>query len=106
MHWPPSHKDGDGELTKHEFITGMRRLIFSNDFQRQCLVGLSIAQQKRKMFELRLEMEGAFIKVTDKLDALLAHASGQTPPITEVPLSQQPLPPSDPAPHTQTLREI
>merc|ERR1712139_492354 len=36
-------KDGDGELTKAEFGQGMRRIIFSNDFQRQCLLQLSVA---------------------------------------------------------------
>jgi len=44
-------KDGDGELTKAEFFVGMKRLIFSNDFQRQCLLLLCMAQQKRKLFE-------------------------------------------------------
>merc|ERR1719253_1698114 len=48
-------KDGDGELTKGEFGQGMKRLIFSNDFQRTTLLMLAIAQSKRKLYEMRLE---------------------------------------------------
>jgi len=72
-------KDGDGELSKAEFFTGMRRLIFSNDFHRQCLLSLSISQQKRKLFETRLEMDESFVLVNRKLDALLENAG--IPPI-------------------------
>merc|ERR1719326_1105797 len=60
-------KDGDGELTKNEFYTGMRRMIFSNDFQRQALMALAIAQQKRKLFEVRQSMDENFTLVHKKL---------------------------------------
>merc|ERR1719375_2069125 len=50
-------KDGDGELTKGEFGQGMKRLIFSNDFQRQCLLQLAVAQQKRKLNQLKIDLE-------------------------------------------------
>ena len=33
----------------------MKRLIFSNDFQRTTLLMLAIAQSKRKLYEMRLE---------------------------------------------------
>jgi len=49
-------KDGDGELTKAEFHQGMKRLIFSNDFQRQCLLQLAVAQQKRRLHSLSVDV--------------------------------------------------
>jgi voltage-gated sodium channel len=63
-------KDGDGELTKAEFAQGMKRLIFCNDFHRQCLLALSVAQQKRKLFELREEMVSMMDDLTEKIDAV------------------------------------
>jgi len=72
-------QDGDGELTKMEFFVGMRRLIFSNDLQRQCLLSLSMAQSKRKLWELRVEMEDRFTSVSSKLDSLLANAGVAQP---------------------------
>jgi len=60
-------KDGDGELTKFEFGQGMRRLIFCNDFQRQCLLMLAVAQQKRKLYEMRNQIEEEFGKIDDHM---------------------------------------
>lgn len=63
-------KDGDGELTKSEFQQGMRRLIFSNDFQRQCLMMLAVAQQKRKLCSLRSWLETEFENFGKKFEAM------------------------------------
>jgi len=63
-------KDGDGELTKFEFGQGMKRLIFSNDFQRQCLLQLAMAQQKRKMHEFRLSVEEELASLKQAMDQL------------------------------------
>jgi len=62
-------KDGDGSLTKFEFGQGMRRLIFSNDFQRQCLMMLAVAQQKRKLFDVRSEIIEKLEEVEQGLNA-------------------------------------
>jgi len=75
-------KDGDGELDKVEFFTGMHRLVFSNDFHRQCLMSLAIAQQKRKLFELKLEMEDSFKEVNAKLDILVGRRAA--PPAASI----------------------
>lgn len=50
-------KDGDGELSKAEFAQGMRRLIWCDDFQRQCLLMLAIAQVKRKNYDMKVDFE-------------------------------------------------
>jgi len=89
-------KDGDGALTKLEFFTGMRRLIFSNEFQRQCLVSLSSAQIKRKLFEVKSELEDGFKGLTSRLDTLLENA-GKAPPD---------IPPTDPPPACPSWSKI
>jgi len=53
-------KDGDGELSKSEFYIGMKRLIFSNEFQSQCLIMLAIAQSKRRVTDFRYMAEENF----------------------------------------------
>jgi hypothetical protein len=59
-------KDGDGELSAAEFFVGMRRLVFSNDFQRECVLVHAVQQVKRKIFEMREEMHEEFEKVTKR----------------------------------------
>merc|ERR1711971_150646 len=34
--------DGSGSLSKHEFVSGLLRLIFSNDWQQRCLRSMEI----------------------------------------------------------------
>jgi voltage-gated sodium channel len=63
-------KDGDGELTKGEFSQGMKRLIFSNDFQRQCLLMLAVAQQKRKLYEVKVGIDEEVGILKEKIDRL------------------------------------
>jgi hypothetical protein len=82
-------KDGDGELSKFEFQQGMRRLIFSNEFQRQCLLSLAIAQQKRKMCVLKQDMSEGFRKINDKLIDL-PHIFAEIIKTGEVPSSYSP----------------
>merc|ERR1719468_1380259 len=36
-------RDASGSITEQEFVEGMGRLIFSNEFQRSCMVQSSIA---------------------------------------------------------------
>jgi len=63
-------KDGDGELTKGEFQQGMKRMIFSNDFQRQCLLSLGVAQTKRKLYQMKQDLADEFTNIHDKIDKL------------------------------------
>jgi hypothetical protein len=63
-------KDGDGELDKSEFAMGMRRLIWCNDFQRQCLLLLAVAQQKRKLYETKSELTAIMQNIGKKVDAM------------------------------------
>jgi len=49
--------DGSGCLTIHEFIGGMFQLIFSNDFQRDCLLQLSNGQLKTQVRLLSEEIQ-------------------------------------------------
>lgn len=53
-------KDGDGELTEEEFADGMYDLVYSNDFQRQCILLRSLANAKRNLHEFRSEVTREF----------------------------------------------
>lgn len=64
-------KDGDGELSAAEFFIGMRRLVFSNDFQRECIQMHAVQQVKRKIFEVREEMQENSEQMTKRLIKLL-----------------------------------
>jgi hypothetical protein len=48
----------------------MKRLIFSNDFQRQCLLQLAVAQSKRKLMEFRFAMDDEMASVKQQLNDL------------------------------------
>lgn len=49
-------KTGGGMVSKASFLEGMFQLIFCNDFQRQCLSQLSMAQIRRSVFELGTDL--------------------------------------------------
>jgi len=66
-------KDGDGELSKSEFFVSMKRLIFSGEFQRECVLLLAVSQSKRKMYAMKHEMEERF----DKLSLNMENAFGK-----------------------------
>lgn len=53
-------KDGDGELTEEEFADGMYDLVYSNDFQRQCILLRSLANAKRNLHDFRTEVKREF----------------------------------------------
>merc|ERR1711865_1151597 len=53
--------EGDGEITRKTFLTGMQRLIFSNEFQKACLHLLAASEVQamqrnlHKMHEVSVE---------------------------------------------------
>jgi len=48
--------NGNGQITRNEFIGGMFRLIYSNDFQRQCISRLSEASMRQYIGSIRQEI--------------------------------------------------
>mmetsp|Transcript_25878 Transcript_25878/g.59719 ORF Transcript_25878/g.59719 Transcript_25878/m.59719 type:complete len:575 (+) Transcript_25878:170-1894(+) len=46
-------RDGDGKVTKEEFKEGMHRLVYSNDFHRQCLLQLYAAEASSRLHSMR-----------------------------------------------------
>mmetsp|Transcript_56394 Transcript_56394/g.104339 ORF Transcript_56394/g.104339 Transcript_56394/m.104339 type:complete len:587 (+) Transcript_56394:167-1927(+) len=46
-------RDGDGKVTKEEFREGMHRLVYSNDFHRQCLLQLYAAEASSRLHSMR-----------------------------------------------------
>merc|ERR1711862_792395 len=46
--------DGNGWVSRKEFLSGMKRLLYSNSFQRDCLFMLNMGQIKTQVF---LQME-------------------------------------------------
>jgi hypothetical protein len=63
----------DHKLTKEEFINGMFRLTYSNDFQRLCIVQLAIAQTKEMIAQVCGEMRGSFSSIARDIAALHCH---------------------------------
>lgn len=63
-------KDGDCNMSKQEFDGSVRTLLASNDFQRHCLLMLSVAEHKRKLFEFRCGLDEQFEYMNSKIDSL------------------------------------
>lgn len=58
-------KDATNNINHEEFVQGMKRLIFSNDFQRSCMTQASIA-------DVLFEVKRAEERIKDQLKELLA----------------------------------
>jgi len=78
--------DGDGNITSEEFHSAMYRMIYCSDFQRMCLLQLSlnrtrnhVLETKRQVVEMRAEMMKAHETTSYKLDALLNSAKSGEP---------------------------
>lgn len=56
-------RDASGTITEEEFVQGMGRLIFSNDFQRGCIVQSSIA-------DVLLEMKAIETHIFNRMDKM------------------------------------
>jgi len=66
--------DGSGAISYHEFTGGLFRIIYSNDFQRECLLRLGHAHIKACVWKMRdqviAEMRDEHIKLIQEIRAL------------------------------------
>jgi len=60
-------RDASGTITKKEFIEGMGRLIFSNDFQRNCMVQSSIADVLVEIKAVESRLHDRFASLESRL---------------------------------------
>jgi len=79
--------DGSGLLSKDEFVNGMLRLIYCDQFQRDCLFQLSIGQIKRQNYklaqQLRDEVHASVRTVLDEVAALRRELLGTSSSVTQ-----------------------
>lgn len=65
-------EDHGGTVDKEEFVTGMFRLIFNNEFQRDCCTLLTVAQVKAELKAAMADMKDDFKLLLAKLDGKVA----------------------------------
>jgi voltage-gated sodium channel len=74
----------DKSLTEGEFVDGMYRLIYSDDYQRMCMIQLAMAQLKHQVSQqlglLRQDtkhlIESSFVQVASEIASLRAELTG------------------------------
>lgn len=74
----------DRRLTEHEFVDGMYRLINSNDFQRMCMIQLTMAQLKRQVsqqisqfrHETKKQIDTSFLHISSEIASLRSEILG------------------------------
>lgn len=71
-------KDTSHSLTRHEFVHGMKRLIFSNDFQRNCMMQSSIAEVLVEMKALEARLRNVIVGEFEKMTKEAASAQRGT----------------------------
>merc|ERR1719440_514675 len=77
-------QDVDRQLTEHEFVDGMYRLINSDDFQRMCMTQLTMAQLKRQVsqqisqfrHETKKQIDISFLHISSEIASLRSEILG------------------------------
>jgi len=85
-------RDASGTITQQEFVQGMGRLIFGNDFQRSCMVQSSIA-------DVLMELKRVEMKLSDRFDQLDAKLDGRSS------VAVEPTRPSPPQSHRDVVKQ-
>eukprot|EP00747_Dinoflagellata_sp_TGD_P188521 gnl/TRDRNA2_/TRDRNA2_47653_c0_seq1.p1 gnl/TRDRNA2_/TRDRNA2_47653_c0~~gnl/TRDRNA2_/TRDRNA2_47653_c0_seq1.p1 ORF type:complete len:681 (+),score=131.64 gnl/TRDRNA2_/TRDRNA2_47653_c0_seq1:125-2044(+) len=62
-------QDGAGVLTSKEFLEGMFRMVFGNDFHRTCMFQLSLNQVKQAIYVMQQDMQTKFDEMKEELHA-------------------------------------
>lgn len=62
--------DGSGSLSREEFVTGTLRLIYSSEFQRDCLHSVTAGMIHHALRQMKVDMKREFLKVQTELQAL------------------------------------
>eukprot|EP00747_Dinoflagellata_sp_TGD_P080420 gnl/TRDRNA2_/TRDRNA2_160884_c3_seq1.p1 gnl/TRDRNA2_/TRDRNA2_160884_c3~~gnl/TRDRNA2_/TRDRNA2_160884_c3_seq1.p1 ORF type:complete len:481 (+),score=103.00 gnl/TRDRNA2_/TRDRNA2_160884_c3_seq1:122-1444(+) len=68
----------DGKLSTREFIEGMFRMVFSNDFHRACMSQLAVNQLKGHIVRMEKNMQQEFDGIKDTLKVVMRELQGNS----------------------------